>query len=134
MSRRAAKRPKNFTRLSRTMTGGADGTVAINGSLMGVWLLSHRLRRARCRISRLSGLRGRSGSGLSRLLGGVFGRAFGLNVGGVEDAIAAKLTLGQCLGIVLEGVRRSLGAAVDHGQRAALLHQQEFQMRALPLD
>ena len=76
----------------------------------------------------------RSGARLPRLFGSILGSALGLNVGGVEDAVASELAFGQRLRVVLEGVGRSLGPAVNHREGAVLLHQQELQVGALALD
>ena len=51
--------------------------------------------------------------------GGVFAGALGLQCCGVEDAVAAKGTNGECLRIVLEGIWRRLSAFVDHVEHAA---------------
>src|SRR5580658_6459308 len=56
---------------------------------------------------------------------GVFGGAFGLELGGVEDAVVAVSAYGEGLGVVLECVGRGFGALVDDGEFAALLEEIE---------
>ena len=55
--------------------------------------------------------------------GGVLGGAFGLEFGGVENAVVSVGTDGEGLGVVFEGVGRRFGALIDHGEFAALLEQ-----------
>ena len=61
----------------------------------------------------------RAGAGLLRRGGRVLAGALGLQDRGVEDAVAAIGAFGQGLGVVLEGVRRRLGAFVDDLEQAA---------------
>ena len=64
----------------------------------------------------LAGWRWRGCAGLGR---SILAGALGLEDGGVELAVAAIGAFGQGLGIVLEGVRRRLGALVDDLEEAA---------------
>ncbi len=60
-----------------------------------------------------------SGLGLVGLGGRVLAGAFGLEDGGVEDAVAAVGAFGEGLGIVFEGIRGRLGAFVADFESAA---------------
>src|ERR1700685_1801990 len=72
--------------------------------------------------------------GRSRLLRGVLRGAFGLQLLGMEDAVASEAAVGQRLGIVLEGIRRRLGAAVRNLKRLIVLDQDKLNFCAVPLD
>ena len=62
-----------------------------------------------------------SGTGLrGRILGG----ALGLELLGVEDAIASVAAFGQSVGVVLEGVRWSFRAGIDDVEGASLLRRE----------
>jgi hypothetical protein len=65
---------------------------------------------------------------------GVLGCAFGLEFGGMEDAVVAVGSYGEGLGVVFEGVGRRFGALVDDGELAALLKQIEGGVGAYPMD
>ena len=67
----------------------------------------------------------RSGLASTRLLGRILRRAFGLQLLGVEHAIASKRAIGQGLGFVFESVRRRFRSAVDNGQKLIVLYQYE---------
>lgn len=49
----------------------------------------------------------------------------------MEDAVAAETALGHGLGIVLEGIRRGLGAGINDGQHEVVLLEREFDTRTL---
>src|SRR5271165_7196618 len=139
MSRMAAKRPKNFTRFSRTMTGGEKLSVPVmrRRSVLSTSseLLSRRARLRSCQGGLLRIPVGRrSRARLPRLFGSVLGSALGLNVGGAEDAVPSKFPFREGLGVVLEGVGRGLGSAINHWECAVLLDQQELHVSALALD
>jgi len=70
----------------------------------------------------------------SWLLRRVFRGALGLQLLGMEDAIASEATVGQCLGIVFERIGRRLGAAVRNLKSLIVLYQDEFNFRSVPLD
>ena len=65
---------------------------------------------------------------------GVLGGAFGLELGGVEDAVVAVGAYGEGLGVVLEGVGWRLGSLIDDGEFAALLEQIEGGIGADAMD
>src|SRR5207248_1805495 len=60
--------------------------------------------------------------------------AFGLYLFSVEDTVVSKAALGQRLSIVFEGVRRWLGASVDHIQHLVVLSQGKVDIRPVALD
>src|SRR5271165_4009529 len=112
MPRRAAKRPKNFTRFSRTMTGWEGRSLApvmrcgcVMSSSSGLLPLRAGLWRCQLRLLCVA-LGGRSSTRLAGLLGRILGSALGLNIGSVEDAVVSVLTFGQRLRVVLEGIGR----------------------------
>src|SRR5438105_12812873 len=74
--------------------------------------LCHRLRRFR--------------SGRSLLLRRVLRSALGLKLLGVKHSVTSKAAIGEGLRVVLESIRRCLGAAVDHRYGLVLLHQYEL--------
>src|SRR5271165_7136840 len=119
MSRIAANRPKNFTRFSRTMTGGGAGSpvpVISCGSVLftGSESLVRRTRRySRQRSLLRIALGGRCGAGLARLLGSILRGALGLDVGGVKNSVASELAFGQSLRVVFKGVGRSFRTRVN---------------------
>src|SRR5208283_2780808 len=119
----AAKRPKNFTRFSRTITGGegrSEVPVMCVGSVIssfsGLLALRSRLRSRQRRLLRVS-VGGWSSPRLARLFGSILGSALGLNIGGTEYAVAPELAFGQGLRIVLEGIGRRFSPAVHDRQR-----------------
>src|SRR5664279_1966323 len=137
ISRKAANRPKNFTRFVRTMTGWLDesvvpvmGCVAVRPSGGKLLALGARLGSAQLR---LLGILARHRS-RSRLLGCILRGAFSLDVGRMEHAIVSPLAFGQCLSIVFKSVWRSLAARVNHGNRPPFFGQQKFEMSPLALD
>ncbi len=76
-----------------------------------------------------------NGSGVGCGLGGrILGGAFGLQFGGMEDAIPPVGAHGQRLGTVFEGVRRGLNALVADLQRVTLLGEHKFCIGAAALD
>src|SRR5271166_2119762 len=121
------------------MTGVEEGSLAPVmrcGSVTSTSgeLLTMRARLRSCQRGLLRvAISSRSRARLPRF-GSVLGSALGLNVSGMKDAIASKLSFCQGLCVVLESIRRGFRAAVNHRQSAVLLHQQEFQVRALALD
>src|ERR1700722_19115191 len=66
--------------------------------------------------------------------GGVFRGAFGLELGGVEDAVVAVGADGEGLGFVLEGIGWGLGALVADVERAVLLEEGEVDVGADAMD
>src|SRR5271157_2025610 len=122
MPRIAANRPKNFTRFSRTMTGGESGSLA---PVMSCGLVlftgseslaghTRRCSRQRCFLRIAFG--GRRSARLARLLGSILRGALGLDVGGAENAVASELAFRQGLRVVFESVGRSFRAGVNHRQ------------------
>src|SRR5277367_975065 len=99
-------------------------------------LVRHRARAAGLDLGHA--LRGHTRSpatgGRSRLLRRVLRRALGLQLLGTEDAIASETTIGQGLGVVLEGIGRGLRAAVRNLKSLIILDQHELNFRAVPLD
>ena len=63
---------------------------------------------------------------MAGLGGGVLAGALGLELGGVEDAVAAVGADGEGLSVVLEGVGWGFGAFVVHAQGLALLDESEL--------
>ena len=86
--------------------------------------------------------RGRIGSGLTRLLTGlltglswsVLGRAFGLELLGVEDSIATVTAFGEGLCVVFESIWRRFCSGVHDVEGASLLSQGELDVCALAMD
>ena len=70
----------------------------------------------------------------ARLLGCVFRRALGLQLFGVEDAVAAKAAIGQSLGVIFKSIRRRFGPAVNHGQKLIVFYQRKFNSRTRAFD
>jgi hypothetical protein len=99
-------------------------------------LVRHRARAASLDLGHA--LRGRSrrraAGGRSGLLRGVLRGALGLQLLGVEDAIASETSIGQGLGIVFEGIGRGLGAAVRNLKSLIILYQDEVNFSAVTLD
>src|SRR5947208_14827769 len=62
---------------------------------------------------------------LSRLGRSIFAGALGLNLGGVEDAVAAVGTHGERLGIILEGVGKRLHALIADADGFIQFHERE---------
>src|SRR6185437_8053280 len=58
-------------------------------------------------------------AGMERLAGRILTRALGLKNAGMKDTVAPVRSFGQRLRVVLERVRRRLGALVDHFQKPA---------------
>src|SRR5271165_2216361 len=137
MSRRAANRPKNFTRLCRMTTGGREesvvpvmGCVAVrlfgrNLLAPASWLGSGQFRLLPRFTSRRSS---------SRLFGSVLRSALGLDIGRVKDAVPTVLSFSKRLSVVLESVRGGLATGVSHRNRSSFFRQQKLQMRSLTLD
>ena len=78
----------------------------------------------------LAGLSGRSGSGLRRVLR----RALGLQLLGVENAIAPEFAIGQGLRVVLKSVGWGFGPGIGNGQRQIVFLQHEIDAGSRTLD
>jgi len=70
----------------------------------------------------------------TRLLRCVLGGAFGLQLLGVKDAVAAEVAIGEGLRLVLERIRRCFRAGVIYGEILVLLDQHELHVRSSPVD
>src|ERR1700750_903708 len=90
-------------------------------------------RAQRCGLVRSRGRCGRR-SGSTRLLRRrLLIRAFGLQLGRMEDTIASERSDGQRLCIVLEGVRRRLYAGILDRKLLSQLKQYELRVGAIAL-
>src|SRR5580692_5637980 len=80
------------------------------------------------------GIRRCAVGGRSRLLRRILRRALGLQLLGMEDAVASETAVGQRLRIVLEGIGRWLGAAIRDLKSLIVLDQDELDFRSVTLD